>query len=268
MPEKFSEVEWDEGTAFRVLADQGFFPYSGADGDLFRKHGVAGWRVSVGGRYLVRIQKKGPKIHGRNTWNTKREFHTEPQAADRYLQALGELPPEAIEDFEEELTTLVENGELSDEYEEYVYEPAGSGAFELEPIMRDAVDEFTEAHPPNDPVEINAGYCRVFVGFLQEHYDLPDGVEVIDAGTVHRWIRYEGRHYDAEHPAGVPTANDIDLWTRLRDEDLSVAIEHCQYLSEDELPPKAIKDFEEVEVEEVEVDLTPLNNGDLSDKYE
>jgi hypothetical protein len=238
MPQKFSEVEWDEGTAFRVLADQGFFPYSGADGDLFRKQGVAGWRVSVHGRYLVRIQKKGRPYKGRNTWNTKREFHTGPQAADRHLQALGDLPPEAIEDFEEELTTLVENGELSDEpeeYEEYVYEPAGSGAFELEPIIREAVDEFTEIRPPDDAVEINSGYVNEFIDHLQDNYDLPDGVEFHNTFWVHEWIEYEGEHFDAEYPAGVDDANELAVWDRVLDETRENAAEESEHIDEHKL---------------------------------
>lgn len=125
MPEtKFREVDWDEKCAFRPLADHGFFAYSGADGDLLRKHGLAGWRVSVHGRYLIKIQQKGRKFRGRNTWKTVEQWETAPQADDEYHPELGELPMEAIEDFEESLAQLVEEGEL-DGYERHVYEPDG-----------------------------------------------------------------------------------------------------------------------------------------------
>lgn len=103
---EWSDSEFEDGTAFAVLQEYGFFPYSGADGDLFRKHGLAGWRVSVYGRYLIRIQKKGRRVHGRNTWRTQREWRTDRDQ---------ELDAEAIDEFETALATLVETGELEND---------------------------------------------------------------------------------------------------------------------------------------------------------
>jgi hypothetical protein len=116
-------------SAHRVLEKHGFFAYSGGDGDLYRKQGLAGWRVSVHGNHAIRIDKKGRPLDGRNTWTTIREWRTEPDAAEGYtpIEDVGELPPEAIEDFEEDLIQLVEDGELPVENEQYVYEPTEAG---------------------------------------------------------------------------------------------------------------------------------------------
>lgn len=103
MANKFSEVEWDDGTIFNVLQEHGFFPYSGEDGDLFRKHGLAGWRVSVYGRELVRIQKNTGQWKGHYRWTTVEEWG----------EIRGdELEEDAIREFEEKLEELVEEGEL------------------------------------------------------------------------------------------------------------------------------------------------------------
>lgn len=120
----FSDADWDRDSIFGVLDAYGFFPYSGADGDLFRMQGLAGWRVSVYGRYYVRIQKKGRPFRGRNTWRTARVFHTEAHANDDpdVIDELGELDAEAIQAFEDELSTLVDEGELQFPREEYVCE--------------------------------------------------------------------------------------------------------------------------------------------------
>lgn len=101
MVAKFSDVDWDTDSIEGVLDRFSFFPYSGSDGDLYRKHGLAGWRVSVYLNCLVKIQKKRrPEIGG---WATKRRWEVE----------WGEdLPPEDIEEFESVLETLVETGEL------------------------------------------------------------------------------------------------------------------------------------------------------------
>lgn len=107
----FQEIDWDEETPFRVLSDLGFYPYSGEDGDLFRKHGLAGWRVSVHGRHSLRIQKKGRIHKGRAQWNTKREWTT-PEDENGLPDRDAELDMDVIAEFEESLKTLIEQGTL------------------------------------------------------------------------------------------------------------------------------------------------------------
>jgi len=92
-------------SAHDALDEVGFFAYSGADGDLYRKNGVAGWRVSVHGRNSVRIQKKGRKFRGRNTWNTKQEWEVEHG---------NELSPSDLREIRNALLHLEEHGELPD----------------------------------------------------------------------------------------------------------------------------------------------------------
>ena len=105
MSPKFSECDFDS-EVFTALQEHSFFPYSGEDGDLFRKHGLAGWRISVYGRYLVKIQKKGRRFKGRRVWNTKRCWEVDPEE---------ELSDEQIAEFKATLAHLVEHGELPDE---------------------------------------------------------------------------------------------------------------------------------------------------------
>lgn len=57
----------DRFSVYNEVEDRGFFFYSGADGDLCRKHGLAGWRLSLS-VHSYRIQKKSE--HFRNSWNT------------------------------------------------------------------------------------------------------------------------------------------------------------------------------------------------------
>lgn len=101
----FKDADFDEDSPFAPLQRHGFFPYSGADGDLFRKHGLAGWRVSVYGRHSICIQRKSE--WRKNKWLHVREWRTEYG---------GQLPQEDIDEFDEALEKLVETGELdSDE---------------------------------------------------------------------------------------------------------------------------------------------------------
>lgn len=109
MSKSFSEVDWESGSPFNVLSELGFFPYSGADGDLLRKHGLAGWRVSVYGQTLVKIQEKGRPFRGRNTWNTRRRW----EANENEEQ----LSREAISEFRQELAHLIDHNELKAESE-------------------------------------------------------------------------------------------------------------------------------------------------------
>jgi hypothetical protein len=233
-------------SAHRVLKKHGFFAYSGDDGDLYRKHGVAGWRVSVHGNHAIRIDKKGRPVNGRNTWTAIREWRTEPDAADGHtpIEDVGELPPEAIEDFEVDLIQLVEDGELPVENEQYVYEPkeAGDDTDEgvVSQIISDAVDDFIEdrsppGEHPTDPVEINSGHADEFANYVLEEYELPDGAERVYAFWAHSWIHHNGQHFDAEHPDGVDRAANLSIWERLMPATLSNVAEVSEHINEHEL---------------------------------
>lgn len=106
MSPAFADADFDPLSPAGVLQDAGFFPYSGADGDLYRKHGLPGWRVSVYGRRLIRIQEKTGVYQGRNQWATRRRWETDPDTED-------DLPPVDIQAFRMTLTTLLENGTIS-----------------------------------------------------------------------------------------------------------------------------------------------------------
>ena len=99
----FSDADFDDGCVMDELQTRSFFPYNGEDGDLFRKHGVAGWRVSVYGTYLVRIQKKTGRRKGRNHWTTTEQWEVDPE---------DDLPREQIQDFAAALDSLIEHGDL------------------------------------------------------------------------------------------------------------------------------------------------------------
>jgi len=94
-----------EDNPMRVLEEHGFFPYSGSDGDLFRKNGLAGWRVRVDFD-SVSIQKKGDCWGGKQRWNTVEEFgDSDNPSSDR-------LTKEEKREFEEALDYLVEHDDL------------------------------------------------------------------------------------------------------------------------------------------------------------
>lgn len=101
----FADAEFGALSPAGVLQEAGFFPYSGADGDLYRKPGLPGWRVSVYGRWHIRIQRKTGTYRGRNQWGTRQSWQTNPDTPD-------DLGAEEIDAFRSALTTLIETGDL------------------------------------------------------------------------------------------------------------------------------------------------------------
>jgi len=55
---------------YDALEDLGFYAYSGEDGDLYRKHGLKGWRISVYWGSSVSIQRRS----GYRDWETVRHY--------------------------------------------------------------------------------------------------------------------------------------------------------------------------------------------------
>ena len=107
----FADADFEDGSAFDILQEYGFFAYSGADGDLFRRNGTAGWRVSVHGRHHIRVQERTATYSdGSPAWGTRREWQTESSA--NFNCPLGELPQEALDEFADVIETLVETGEI------------------------------------------------------------------------------------------------------------------------------------------------------------
>jgi hypothetical protein len=98
-------------------------------------------------------------------------------------------------------------------------------------LIRKAITDFTDAEDPNDPVEINGGYCRAFATFVVENYPVPDDIEIIDAWDVHTWLKHGETHYDAEIPDGTPNPHDFPVWNRPLDARLEIAGESCDCLS-------------------------------------
>lgn len=119
MSPAFADADFDPLSPAGVLQDTGFFPYSGADGDLYRKHGLPGWRVSVYGRRLIRIQEKTGVYQGRNQWATRRRWETDPDSED-------DLPPVDIQAFRKTLTTLLEDGTIRPDYPADVQDQRGT----------------------------------------------------------------------------------------------------------------------------------------------
>lgn len=79
------------------------------------------------------------------------------------------------------------------------------------------------------PAEINNGYCRMFIADVVDYLGNPDDVVRHDASDVHSWIEYDGRHYDAETPRGVPEACQLPIWNRFPEDS------HSQQRLEDEV---------------------------------
>jgi hypothetical protein len=71
-PQAIEPVE-DSISFYQALEDLGFFAYSGEDGDLYRKHGLGGWRVQVYWGTDLAIQKKVHDWAGKR-WITGADF--------------------------------------------------------------------------------------------------------------------------------------------------------------------------------------------------
>ena len=94
-------------SVYSKVQDLGFFAYSGADGDLFRKNGLAGWRISLS-PYSYRIQKKSEfwEKHGKTQWTT--QFKVKSDEQDNFTR-------EQKQAFLDKVEKLVENGELQEQ---------------------------------------------------------------------------------------------------------------------------------------------------------
>lgn len=65
--------------------------------------------------------------------------------------------------------------------------------------------------------EINGGFCRFVAVETYLRLDDPDNIKLLEhgnMGTVHVWLEYNGKHFDAEVPCGVNNFNDLPLAKR------------------------------------------------------
>lgn len=109
---KFSEVDWlnsdsEEAMLLHTLQQLKIFPYSGADGDLFRKNGLPGWRISTYKGY-VRIQKKEEVWRGIQYWDTVKTYGNPDN--DTHIP----ISQEEYERFKGDLLNLIDNGVIGE----------------------------------------------------------------------------------------------------------------------------------------------------------
>lgn len=78
--------------------------------------------------------------------------------------------------------------------------------------------EFATIESPED---INNGYCSQFAKSVKDTMGNPDGLQIKSYGytgsyqsTAHKWVYYEGKHYDAECPEGVDEASKLPIFVR------------------------------------------------------
>lgn len=64
----------------------------------------------------------------------------------------------------------------------------------------------------NIPRTINEGWCEEFAGYVEDHLD---GVSVEEA-EGHLWVKWNGRHYDAECLEGVEHPKDLPVYKRMK----------------------------------------------------
>lgn len=101
---------------------------------------------------------------------------------------------------------------------------------ELERVLRD-VRETLLAKPVSPRVEtpedINDHYCRYVAETVAERVgDRYDNLRILEDGArgyVHTWIAHDGRHYDAECPAGVDDHRDLPFFVRHPEAAMGVA---------------------------------------------
>lgn len=93
-------------------------------------------------------------------------------------------------------------------------------------MIADLIRELVQGYEPNDPEEINGGYCADFSELLVDTLRKRHGVVAIsvDSGDVavnlrhgrgeHVWTYFEGRHYDSEAPEGVEDWLELPFFKR------------------------------------------------------
>jgi len=92
----------DNPNLYDIVESFGFFCYSGEDGDLYRKHKLGGWRISIYPCHLT-IEKKGEKWRGHQYWDFVKDYG---------VSSLEENWPQKIDENElrKDLKFLIENG--------------------------------------------------------------------------------------------------------------------------------------------------------------
>lgn len=93
--------------------------------------------------------------------------------------------------------------------------------------------------------DINSGQCYSIVDHVTNHLDYVNVLRVGDGD--HFWIEYEGMHYDAEKPSGVPEYEMLPFFYRIPHDPL---IDHAIWADLDRVPDNPRK------LEDVVVDVT------------
>lgn len=86
---------------------------------------------------------------------------------------------------------------------------------ELEAITAEYIA--TAVPEPDGPADLNNGFCNAVAADLLDALDEPAGAVIHEAfsrNARHQWLEVDGRHYDAEVPAGVDDFEDLPIWSR------------------------------------------------------
>lgn len=95
---------------------------------------------------------------------------------------------------------------------------------DISEVIRYEVKKWIESEYFNmkDAEDINNGKCSQFAKSVKDSLGSPEDLEICSYGydggnyqsNAHRWILYNGKHYDAECPEGVNKPRNLPIFRR------------------------------------------------------
>ena len=94
---------------------------------------------------------------------------------------------------------------------------------DISDIIKYEVKQWTESEyfNINKASDINNGKCSQFAKSVKDTMGNPKNLEILSYGyngkyssNAHKWIYYEGKHYDAECPEGVNKPQNLPIFQR------------------------------------------------------
>jgi hypothetical protein len=79
--------------------------------------------------------------------------------------------------------------------------------------------------PVEEREDASSGWCRMIAFGVYDELGRPEDVQVLQGfmglGDNHYWLKYNGKHFDAESPQGVQTPEDLDFFGGMTVKDMT-----------------------------------------------
>lgn len=136
--------------------------------------------------------------------------------------------------------------EVREDFEEQWDEcPDGGREEELCQTIKDVAVEAIETEgvfPGCDTLEdINSGRCHDVARAVDNQLGYTTRVELLSGG--HGWLRFKGKHYDAEAPSGVSTPWELPFFNRIPPQRILERTQQEAFMREEDEVPETVDDM-------------------------